>query len=151
MAKPVIEVLAGIPVGTIVAWVAALCSIIGAFVAGIAWLFKRFEKYRDIKDENEEYKELLQKHDETLNSINDSLKEMRASIQEQKDVNLSQLRYAIVHTCDDAISQGSISAGRLRSMEEMYEKYLTVYHGNGYTKTLVEKVRRLPIIGSLDD
>ena len=33
----------------------------------------------------------------------------------------------------------------------MYEEYVEIFHGNGYVKTLMERVRKLPIVGKLDD
>ena len=47
--------------------------------------------------------------------------------------------------------KGEISINKLRSLEEMYEEYVEIFHGNGYVKTLMERVRKLPIVGKLDD
>ncbi len=33
----------------------------------------------------------------------------------------------------------------------MYDEYTEIFHGNGYVKTLVMRVRELPIIGKLDE
>jgi len=33
----------------------------------------------------------------------------------------------------------------------MYDEYVEIFHGNGYVKTLVTRVRKLKIIGKLDD
>ena len=79
------------------------------------------------------------------------MKDIKKSLDEQKEVNLKQVRYNIVHACDDAISAGAISAGKLRSIEEMYEEYTSIFHGNGYVKTMVLKARQLPISRQLDE
>lgn len=33
----------------------------------------------------------------------------------------------------------------------MFEEYTTIFHGNGYVKTMVYKVRELPVKGKLDN
>lgn len=145
------EFLSSIPIGTIIAWIIVIFTIIALICTGTIKLYQVFAKYTKLKDENEEQKKLLKKHDEVLNEVNDSLKKINLSLEEQKEVNLKQIRYAIVHTCDDAISDGKISAGKLRSLEEMYQEYVDIFHGNGYVKTLVFKVRDLPVYGKLDE
>ena len=148
--KSVWALLGEIPVGTIVAWVTVIVAIIAALCAGAIKLYKVFAKYNKVKDENDKQKALLNKHDETLREIKDSLTEIKHSLGEQREVNLKQIRYQIVHTCDDALGANEISAGKLRSLEEMYQEYTEIFHGNGYVKTLVERVRRLPIVGDLE-
>jgi len=49
------------------------------------------------------------------------------------------------------LDKGEISINKLRSLEEMYDEYVEIFHGNGYVKTLVTRVRKLKIIGKLDD
>ena len=66
-------------------------------------------------------------------------------------MNLKQIRHTIVHTCEDALDKGEISINKLRSLEEMYDEYVKIFHGNGYVKTLVMRVRKLKIVGKLDD
>lgn len=145
------DILSNISIGTILAWGFVICSILATICGGTVRLYKLFTKYSSIKDENEKQKKLLQKHDGILTQLNASLNEIKCSMREQKEVNLKQVRYQIVHTCDDAIASGEISAGRLRSLEEMFEEYTDIFHGNGYVKTMVMKVRRLPVTGKLDE
>ena len=143
--------LAQLPVGTLVSWGIVIIAIATAIVAGVTKLYKGFTKYKEYKEKNENLEETLKEHDATLAEINDSLKKITLSLEEQKEVNFRQIRYAIAHTCDDAIAAKCISAGKLRSLEEMYEEYQDVFHGNGYIKTLMIKVRKLPITGQLDE
>ena len=137
------EVIGQIPVGHVVAWAAAICSIIVSLYKAISGLYKFFMKYKSLKEENERQTKLLDEHDEIL-------REIKASLDEQKDVNLKQIRHAIVDTCDDALSLGYITAWKLKSLEEMFEEYTIVFNGNGYVKTLIEKTRALPVHGRLD-
>jgi len=149
--KPVWEVLLGISAGSILAWAAVICGIVSGIVAGTIKLYKAFSKVKDLKDANAEKTETLQKHEETMAQICEQLSRIKDSLDEQQDVNLKQVRYQIVHTCDDALAAGYITAGKLRSMEELFEEYTNIFHANGYVKVLVEKVRQLEVRGRLDD
>lgn len=149
--KSVWEFLAKIPIGTVVAWGAVIISIIAVIGRTIAKLLAVFKKYNGLVEENAKQKELIQEHDEVLKEIKDSLNEIKGSLEEQKGVNLRQLRYTIVHTCDDAIHAGEISAGKLKSLIELYDEYVEVFNGNGYVKVMVEKVKELPVVGKLNE
>lgn len=145
------EFLSGIPIGTIVAWIIVICAIISALCAGTIKLYKIFTKYKEAKDKDEKQQKVIESHDETLKEIEKSLIAIQKSLAEQKEVNLKQIRHTIVHTCEDALDKGEISINKLRSLEEMYDEYVEIFHGNGYVKTLVTRVRKLKIIGKLDD
>ena len=145
------DLLSGIPIGTIVAWVIVICTIIAALCAGTIKLYKVFSKYKEAKDKDEKQQKIIASHDETLKEIEKTLLEIKQSLNEQKEVNLKQIRHTIVHTCEDALDKGEISINKLRSLEEMYDEYVEIFHGNGYVKTLVMRVRKLKIIGKLDD
>ncbi len=144
-------VLANIPVGTIVSWIAVIFAIIAAFCTVAIKLYKVFEKYHSLKDENLEQKHILTEHDDAIEDIKVSLEQIRDSLSEQKDVNLKQIRHTIVHDCDEAIALDFITAGKLRSLEELYQEYIDIFHGNGYVKTLIQKVRKLPVVAKLDE
>ena len=147
----VIEVLGQVPLGKVIVWCLAICSIVVSLYKAVTKLYGLFVKYRNLQNENEAQKSAILAHDKAIDSVIASLDEIKASLNEQKDVNLKQIRYTIVHTCDDAIYAGYITAGKLRSLEELYEEYTCVFHGNGYVKTLVEKTRELPVKGKLSD
>lgn len=146
-----IETLSSISVGQIIAWFSVISAIITAICTGTIKLYKVFTKYREAKDKNEKQEKIIESHETTLKEIDSVLQEIKKSLEEQKDVNLKQVRHTIVHTCEDALDRGEISINKLRSLEEMYEEYIDVFHGNGYVKTLVEKVRQLKVVGKLDD
>ena len=146
-----VEALSSITVGQIIAWFSVITAIITAICTGTIKMYKLFTKYREAKDRNEKQDEIIKSHDATLKGIDATLQVIRKSLEEQKDVNLKQVRHTIVHTCEDALDRGEISINKLRSLEEMYEEYTDVFHGNGYVKTLVEKVRQLKVVGKLDD
>ena len=145
------DLLSSIPIGTIVAWIVVICAIITVLCTGAIKLYKVFTKYKEMKDKDLKQTEVIINHDNTLREIEKSLQSINKSLEEQKEVNLKQIRHAIVHTCEEALEKGEISINKLRSLEEMYEEYVEIFHGNGYVKTLMERVRKLPIVGKLDD
>lgn len=145
------DLLSSIPVGTLVAWIIVILAIISALCTVTIRLYKIFEKYKEVKDKNEKQEKLIKGHEKTLEEIEKSLGEIKKSLDEQKEVNLKQIRHTIVHTCEDAIDRKEISINKLQSLEEMYDEYTEIFHGNGYVKTLVMRVRELPIIGKLDE
>lgn len=144
--------LAQIPIGTIVAWIAVIVAIIAAIVAGTIKLYQVFSKYQALKAKDEAEAEALRAHEEELKEIKECLTAIRQSLDEQKEVNLKQIRHTIVEICNIALEKGEISVSRLKSMEEMYEEYTDVFHANGYVKTLVTRVRKtVKIVGQLDE
>ena len=143
--------LSSLQIGTVVAWIIVISAIIAALCAGTIKMYKIFVKYKEAKDKDSKQEQIIENHENTLKEINDTLKTIQKSLNEQKDVNLKQIRHTIVHTCEDAIEKGEISINKLRSLEEMYDEYVEIFHGNGYVKTLVTRVRELKIVGKLDD
>ena len=149
--KTVLELLSGISVGTIVAWVGAICVIIAAICTGTIKLYKLFTKYKMMKDKDIKQEQSIAQHEKTLKEIGETLQAIQSSINEQKGVSIDQLRYTIVEICDAALAAGEITASKLRSLEELYRDYNGLYKENGYAQTLVMRARELPIAGQQDD
>jgi len=156
--EPIWSMLSRIQVGQIAAWFAVISTIVTALCTGTIKIYNIFLKYKAAKDKDEiqekrisEQQEVLDKHEKTFEEIRDSLAQIKESLNVQKDVNLKQVRHTIVHTCEDALDKGEISINKLKSLEEMFEEYTDIFHGNGYVKTLVSRVRKLPIVGKLDE
>lgn len=145
------DYLSGLPVGTIVSWIVVVCAIVAAICFGAIKLYKVFSKYSKIKADDEKQKEIIKEHDDVLKGVKLSLDCIKTSLDEQREINLRQIRYSIVHTCDEALSAGHISAGKLKSLEELYDEYDHVFHANGYARTMVIKTRELPVVGKLDE
>lgn len=145
--QPILDSLSSFSVGRVVAWIVVIGTILSTLCAGTIKLYKVFTKYKDMKDKEQKQETIIETHDKTLNEIKDSLQDIKNSLNEQKDVNLKQLRHTIVQTCEDCLEKGEISINRLRSLEEMYSEYVDVFHANGYVKILVERVRTLKIVG----
>lgn len=145
------EQLAGLHIGTVLSWIAVIGAIIGTISGVTVKLYKVFNKYQKLKDDNEKQVKMLKEHDELIKDVKKSLTEIKTSLDEQRGVNLKQVRYNIVHTCEDALEAGHITIGKLKSLEEMFQEYTEVFDGNGYVKTLMKRVRELPIVGKLDE
>lgn len=146
---PVWDLLSGISVGDIVAWIMVIGAIVGTIVATTIKLYKAFDKYRNLKEKNEQQEKIIEEHDKTLKQFHETLQSIKNELldlrKEVSDVNLKQMRHAIIRDCEDAIEKQFVYAEELASIEEMYELYVEVYHGNGYVTSLVVKVRGLPI------
>ena len=108
------------------------------------------EKAHEIKEENIEFKNLVQIHDEQLKEINEKLTCIQNNLNKNDLVGLKHIRYLIVRAGEEYVSKGEITIRQLRSLEEMFEDYHDK-HGNGYVTTLMRKVRTLPVIGKLDE
>ena len=150
--KSIWDLLSSISVGQIVAWISVLATIITALCTGTIKLYKVFTKYKEAKERDKKQQKVIDEHESALAEIRGALKSIQESLDEQKDVNLKQIRHTIVHTCEEAIDRGEISINKLKSLEEMYNEYIEIFHGNGYVKTLVERVRRkIKIVGKIDE
>lgn len=145
------DLLSSIAIGELVGWIVVICAIITALCTGTIKLYKVFTKYKVMKDKDQKQTEIIKSHEKTLCEIEKSLKTINKSLDEQKEVNLKQIRHTIVHTCEDALEKGEISINKLRSLEEMYDEYVDIFHGNGYVKTLITRIRKIKIVGKLDD
>lgn len=160
--KSVWELLSEIPIGTIVAWVIVLATIIGAICTGTIKLYKLFTKYREIKDENKEVKEAVKRHDEQFETIkqetqilNDKLDNVIDTLNAQNEQSLVELRHSIVRAAEEAILDGKISIRKYKALHEMFEQYekpgADGKKHNGYCATIMGKVDLLPVVGRLDE
>lgn len=147
----VFQILSAIPIGTIFAWITAIVTILAAMGCGLIKLYKVFEKSKKLKDENDSFKELVQTHDAQLATIIEQLNRITNKLEKQNTLNLKQLRHSIVRAGEEALSNNEITIRKLKSLEEMFEEYTNEYHANGYVKTLMYKVRKLRVIGKLDE
>jgi Sec-independent protein translocase protein TatA len=147
----VIKYLSSIQVGTLIAWILVIGTIIGVIVFGLKKLYKIFEASRTVKDESDALKKMVQNHEAQLKQISEQLTNIQKSLDEQDNVELKRMRHDIVQAGESAISNKSITIRQLRALEELYEVYHDERHGNGYVSTLMKKVRCLPVDGKLND
>lgn len=150
-ANDITESLLQIPIGFYLACGAVIIGIIIAIVSGVTYAYKIFLKYKTVKDEDMTFKEMVQRHDEQLSQILDKLDKINKILEDKKESDLKKLRHSIVRSGEEAIANGKITIRQLRSLEELFQEYQQKYHANGYVKTLMVKVRALPVIGKLDE
>lgn len=146
----VIEVISSIPIGTIIAWVSVFILILGVIYYGLLRLYKLFETSRKVKEENDDFKEMVKSHDKQLTTISEQLGKIQATLDKQDELSVKNMRHSIIHSGEEALSNGFITIRKLRALEELYDEYKD-YNGNGYVTTLLKKVRVLPVVGALDE
>lgn len=149
--KSIWGILASIPIGTIVAWVIVIAAIISALCTVVIKLYKAFDKTHKLKEENNNFKILVEEHTRQLTGFECTLNDIKKALDEQRDVNLKQIRHEIVNSCEIALKNNCITTSSLCSLEEMYEEYKNIFHGNGYVKTLIEKVRKLKVLENFEN
>jgi len=155
--KSVWDFLSGISIGTIIAWVTVIGAIITILCTGTVKLYKWFTKYREVKDENERYKQASERHEQKIDEMCEKIDKIFNEVELQRQINYKQVRHSIVRTCDEAIRTGQISANKYKSLMEMYEEYITVFADlkpNGYVHKMVDRVsdpHQVEIIGQLDE
>lgn len=155
--KSVWDLLSGIPIGTIVAWVAVAFAIMAFLCTGTVKAYKLFTKYREVKDKNEKYKTTIDQTSLKLDEVCKRFDKLYDEFEQQRLINYKKTRHSIVRTCDDALFKGEISANKFKSLIEMYEEYCRVFADmkpNGYVHNMVERVKdnqQVRIVGQLDE
>ena len=139
-----------IHVGTIIAWFVVISGIITSIVAGTIKLYKLFSSAQKLKNENDEFKNLVKTHDEQLGVIQTSILDIQSKLERQEESEIKKLRYSLIRAMEEYVAKGEITIRQLKSLEENFEEYHS-RHQNGYVTTMMRKVRTLPIIGKLDE
>lgn len=155
----IVQLLSSLTVGTVIAWISVIFGIIGAFCYATVKTYQIFLKYKKMQDETIGYRQLVEKNDkdikemdekfsQVIQKVTDSIIDMNNSLKVQQEVNFKQMKHSIVRAAEEALAAGHITISQLKSIEELYSDYIEIFHGNGYVKTLMEKVRQLSVIGS---
>ncbi len=148
--KDVVQTLSTIPIGTIIAWIAVLSSIITVVATGTVKLYKIFEKTKTMQEDNDAFREMVKNHDTQLKLIKESLDTINVKLDKRDKAELTKLRHEITCAGEEYVSKGEITIRQLRALEEMFEEYRN-NKGNGYVATLMDKVESLPVVGMLDE
>lgn len=146
----VISTLSEIPVGTIIAWVIVLSSIVSLVVSGLVKLYGIFKRADKMQDDNAEFRKMVEDHDVKLKDIIQMLDIIKNKLDTRDKAELTDMRYQIVRAGEEYVSNGHLTIRQLRVLEEMFQEYHS-RQGNGYVTTLMKKVRTLPVIGKLDE
>lgn len=145
------EMLSNLTVGTVVAWILVIAAIISTISVGAIKLYKVFQRFQKVKDEDTRQRDLLAKHEEMLENIQKTMDNVNESMEGQLDVDTKILRHILIRTCEDMLAAGQVSEAKMRSTEEIYAEYTNVLHGNGYVTGLVERVRKLALKNTIHD
>lgn len=157
------QFLGDIPIGTVISWCIVIFAIIGAICALAIKLYKVFDKYQKIRDENEHLKATVEEHDNQLVSIRKEMKEMKEDIvnelkkirqsqEESRETKIKELRHSIITSGEKAIADKNMTIRQWKSLHDMANEYIHKYNQNSYAKSLVEKVDRdVEVIGQLDE
>ena len=149
------EILSELPIGTIIALIIVFATIVGVVCGGVMKLFQLFTKVKDKKDEYEDLRETIHKHDDRIDDIQKKIDDIIHILEKQNDDKRIEMRHSIVRAGEEALSEGKISVRKWKALHEMYD----VYHqpdehgvcGNGYVTTLMNKGDTLPVEGKLDE
>lgn len=148
----VLNTIYTIPIGTVVAWISAFAIIIGTLYAILQKLWKLFDRYDNIRDENERVNQKLEEYDKKFSNVEEKLETITDLLEEQRGTKIKELRNSIVHIAEAALRDGRMSVRAYTSLMEMYQEYTDKYHQNTYVKSLIEKViRDVEVIGKLDE
>lgn len=146
----VVAILSSIPIGTIIAWITVIGGMLTGICAGTIKLYKLFEKTHEMKEENEEFIQLVKSHDEQLLAIKQSIDVIQDTLDRREKSEIKRLRYSLIRAMEEYVSKGEITIRQLMSLEESFEDYHN-HNGNGYVTTMMRKVRALPVKGKLDE
>lgn len=149
------EVLGQIPIGVLVTWIIVFGVIVGVLYAGVTKLFHLLVNIKKKKDEFEEIKEAIHRHDDQIDDISKKIDNVIHILEKQNDDKRIEMRHSIVRAGEEALAEGKISIRKWKALHEMYD----IYHqpdehgvvGNGYVSTLMDKLDKLPIEGKLDE
>ena len=94
------EVLGKIPVGSIIAWGIVVIAILNVINIGLTKLFGLFGFLHKRKDQEENTKKRLQRHDDMLANIDTTLQSINEAMRKS-------MRYDIVRECEAAIANNT--------------------------------------------
>lgn len=147
----VVEAISNITFGTVLAWFTGILAIFFSLTAIVRKIYKAFERYHRVQEQNTILKNTVDTHGSEIANVNEMLKSIQKTLDEQRIRELKKLRHSIVRAGEAAISKDSITIRELQSLEELYDDYSNVFKENGYVKTLMEKVRDLNVIGTIEE
>lgn len=146
----VIIALSTVSAGTVLKWILICGAIIGAIVTASVKCYKMFEKVRQYENKRDEHEEFIKQTKEDLSDLKAKYIELtdfvKTTREESNRIDQIKLRHSIVRSCEEAINNGTITFDALRSIDELYEVYHDVLHGNSYAADLVNMIHTLPVI-----
>lgn len=150
--KPMLDILMSIPIGTIIGWLVILVSFGGSCCYGAIRLYKAFERFKSVKDENEKLKTTVSEHDDSIVEIKNQLTVIIKKLESQDVTTMKKLRRELVKDGERYLVEGKMTIREWKSWMEMFDEYHDKFKQNSYVETLKNKIERaVTIIGQLDE
>lgn len=143
--KYVFDVLGDTSATTVLTWILAISAIFGSLTMGYLKLIKYLERYRELKNKEDEENRIIQGHTESIKEIRQDIKELVDFNAKMVEVNKIQTRNSIVRICNEALDKGYIDSIQLQALEDSYDMYSNILKGNSYVLSLVVAVRKLQV------
>ncbi len=159
----ILERLSMIPIGTIIAIIAAMSVICIGCWKVISQMIKLYDMYTNIRDDRDHTKQQVDENSSAIKEIKEQFSEVISEIKgqlsiiidsqnEHRETKITELRHAITIAGENALANGEMTVREYTSLHEMVDKYLHVYHQNWYVESLIAKVDRdVRVIGHLDE
>lgn len=159
----VVSVMSNIPIGTVIAWGTAVIGITGAVSAFTVKMYKIFDKYKSIKDENAALKTAVanntaeivktnNKVDVQTGMIIKQLQEINEKLEAQRESKIKELRHTLVSVGEEALDKKWMSIRAWESLHEMYNDYRYGYNQNTFVQSMMERIEReVKVVGKLDE
>lgn len=115
-------------------------------VEGVAvFVFKYLKKLFDLRQNNEDFHEKVDKHEREINEIKQQNERQNQDISLIKRSIILDYRGQLVRDCLFYIRENYIDSKSLDSILERYEFYHNQLHQNSYVTELVDRIRELEI------
>lgn len=159
----ILEQLSKIPIGTIIAIIAAVSVVCIGCWKVISQMIKLYDMYTNIRDDRDHTKQQVDDNASAIREIKEQFSEVISDIKgqlsiiidsqnEHRETKITELRHAITIAGENALANGEMTVREYTSLHEMVDKYLHVYHQNWYVESLIAKVDRdVRVIGQLDE
>lgn len=150
--KPMLDILMAIPIGTIVGWISIIAGFTSACCFATIKLYKTFEKFKSVKDENEKLKTTVSEHEGSITEIQNQLTVIIKKLESQDVTTMKKLRRELVKDGERYLVEGKMTIREWKSWMEMFDEYHDKFKQNSYVETLKNKIERaVVIIGQLDE
>lgn len=149
-----VAMIAAIPIGTIITWTGLILAGFAAVGAAAIKLYKLFEQYKAVKDEKENLKKTVEKHESKLVEVDQKLETIINMLNSQNETTIKQLRSDLVRDGERYLVEKKMTIREWKSFIERYGEYHDPdkFDQNSYVESLKNRLEReVEIIGSLDE
>lgn len=101
-------------------------------------VISKLNGYHKNRNHDEKITETIAAHTKIIEELTEKCKML------SNEMKKMELRLNITAICNSCLSKGSITSNEFKMLEGLYAEYQEL-GGNGYIKTLMEKIRALPI------